>query len=250
MAMDYFEQADKQITKAIQKATEAVPDGYFGQQALLNLFLKLVDYKSMLPFSYQMYGGYALFGNPKEIDLEECKNKAVRSYKMAGSGAFQWKNSVVSLLVNNGAVINNTTSKTWANKRVSTLFYTFDGKFGLRKVLYASELPKNTKWAISGVGLVSNVPNFYHPDWEGFVGKFADVLETRNHAVFGFKEDGTVVYFLQPSCSMKKLMWLAKEVYGLKFAISLDGGHIPAIQSDKFSFNKSQIQNNVVIFRR
>lgn len=248
--MSYFEEADKKIVKEIQKITGAQIDGYFGPQSLLFLLIHLGGLKNVLPLSYKMYKGYAMFQDPEKVELIECKGCDVKDFELAGSGAFQFKNKVVSLLINDGVVINETTSKTWREKRVSCLYYTYSGNYGIKKVFTASELPNDVKWAISGVGLVSNVPNFYHPDWEGFSGKFADVLRKTHHVVLGFRHDGTVVYFLQPNCTMERLRWLAKEVYDLKFAISLDGGHIPAIQTDKFSFNRYQNQNNVVVFKR
>lgn len=249
MGMGYFKQADKNVVKEIQKITNAQVDGYFGHQSLLNLLIKLGGLKNVLPLSYKMYNGYAMFQNPDKIQLKECKNCLVKDYEMAGSGAFQYNTNVVSMFINDGKCINDTTSKSWKNKRVSTLYYTKDGDFGIKRVLYEHELPDNTKWAISGVGLISKTPNYYHPDWEGFTGQFSDVLRKTNHVVLGFREDGTVVYFLQPNCTMERLMWLAKEVYNLQYAISLDGGHIPAISTPKFKFNQWQRQNNVIVFK-
>ena len=245
MSMDYFEQADKQIVGAIQKETGAVVDYYFGHQSLFNLFLKICNFDEYSPIAVEMYNGKMIMANKNQVHFDMPRNaKSVKDYKFAVSGTFQDrpKNKIVSILVNNGEVLGHSGSKTWRDKAEGTIYMTADGKIGWRRVQYIDSIP-NVKWSISGVTV-----HDYHPVWEGFTGRFADVLRPAEHILFGITQDDKVVVFFK-NCTMGHLKYISDKVLKLKYSISLDGGSVAAINSPKFSYNKYTKQNNVVWFK-
>ncbi len=73
--MSYYEQADKQIVKAIQGVTDARVDGYFGEQSLFNLFLKLCNFDDYSPIATNLFGGHLIMANKDQVHFAETRNK-------------------------------------------------------------------------------------------------------------------------------------------------------------------------------
>ena len=243
MSMNYFEQADKQLVKAIQKETDAVVDGFFGHQALFNLFLKICDFDEYSPVATELYNGYLIMARKDQVHFAMPRNsKSVSNYEYAVSGTFQdeSKNKLVSILADSGKFFRATGSKAWRGKGEGTIYMTKSGEIKWERFQYMPT--KDVEWAISGVTV-----HDYHPVWEGFSGDFADVLRPTKHVLFGVTQDDKIVVFLK-NCSMGTLKNISDNVLKLKYSISLDGGHIPAIKSPKFRFNSQQKQNNLIYF--
>ncbi len=245
MSMNYFEQADKQLVRAIQKETGAVVDGDFGHQSLFNLFLEICDFDEYSPVATELYNGYLIMANKNQVHFEMPRNtKCVNDFDYAVSGTFQDepKNKLVSILADQGKFFRATGSKAWRGKGEGTIYMTKSGEIKWERFQYMPT--KDVEWAISGVTV-----HDYHPVCEGFSGAFADVLRSTTHVLFGITQDDKVVVFLK-HCSMEALKYISDNILKLKYSISLDGGHIPAIKSPKFSHNKFQRQNNLIWFGR
>jgi len=242
--MSYYEQADKQIVKAIQGVTDARVDGYFGEQSLFNLFLKLCNFDDYSPIATNLFGGHLIMANKDQVHFAETKNKySTKNFDYSVSGTFQNGriNKLVSILVDNGNVFNATGSKVEQGKAEGTIYMTGDGTLHWNRVKDIN-LIKNVKWAISGVSVHN-----YHPVWEGFSGKSADVLRYTGHILFGVTQDDKIVAFYKKT-SMGDIKYISDKILKLKYSISLDGGHIASIHTPKFRHNTYTKQNNLLWF--
>ena len=242
--MSYYEQADKQIVKAIQGVTGARVDGYFGEQSLFNMFLKLCNVDKYLPVCTDMFGGHLIMASKNQVHFAEVKNReATKNFDYAVSGTFQngRTNELVSIMVNDGKVLHATGSKVWKDKAEGTIYMTTDGTLHWNR-LKNINLVEDVKWAISGVSVHN-----YHPVWEGFSGASADVLRYTGHILFGVTQDDKIVAFYKKT-SMGDIKYISDKILKLKYSISLDGGHIASINTPEYHYNNYQRQNNLIWF--
>lgn len=249
--MKWFKGANKKIVKFIQEGLGIPEDGFFGQQTLIETALEFNRIGSIdidFPIETRMYNGFAIFGEDIEL-VHSLNKKSVKDYKYAISGTFQHReaNETVSIFKSGDNVYRSLGSKVWNGKSESVL-YKKDGEFHLRRVDYVKELG-DVDWAVGGLGLIhKDYPDYYQPDWEGFTGRFSDVLRHTEHVLLGVTETDQLVGFLYSKCRMKNFLGLAKKLK-LKYAISLDGGSIAAINTPTFDYNKYTKQNNLIVFK-
>lgn len=242
---------EKEKIKAIQRATNSYPDGIPGPQFLDNVYRLHADVK--YPYSEKFFNTYIIFGKLNKLKFVDVKNsKTVKYFNYSMSGTFQWDNKVSSILVSDGKVINDSACHAWLGYPESVLYYTKDGRYGVKQVMYANQLPENILWAIGGFGLEK-----YDTIGEGFCevklpnGKtvnYGDVLRTTSHVGIGITQDDYVCLFLKPNCHMTYFRELAIEKLNLKCVVALDGGHIPAINTPRYQYNEKQKQRNIMTF--
>ncbi len=245
--MSWFKGADKEFVKAIQEGVGARVDGYFGPQTLFEVGLMLHELGKVqlnLPLATEMYGGYLMYARKDQVHFDYAKMKrSCRDHQYATNGTFfnRGTNKLVSIVVDNGEVYHDEGSKVWRDKAEGTIYMTNDGEIHWHRLFNINQI-ENVKWAISGCSL-----HDFHRMWEGFYGKFADVLRNTWHTVFGITENDHVVLFTKKA-SGEALVDDVKNQLKLKYAILLDGGSMGACSSPKFSVNKHQRQNNMVYF--
>lgn len=245
---DYFEQADREIAQAIQKGLNIKVDGFIGNQTILNIALQFESQgiiKLNYPLALEIYDGYMIIGQKDQVNFDYAQYKRKCSdYKYATNGTFfdYSTNKLVSILADQEKIYHNMGSKVWRDKAEGCIWLDYKGKLHYNRIKYINEL-KDVKWAISGVTL-----HDYHPKWEGFVGKFSDVLRHTWHSVLGIDYDDRVILF-HKKASARKLVEDVNDNLKLKYAILLDGGSMAAINTPKFSRNKYQSQNNIIYFK-
>jgi len=243
--MAWFKQADKEFVKAIQKGIGARVDGYFGEQSLFEtalMFHELGIIKLELPLATKMYSGYLMYARKDQVHFDYSRLKrSCGDHKFSANGTFfnRGTNKLVSIVVNNSEIYHDEGSKVWRDKAEGTIYMTEDKKIHWHRLFNIDQV-ENVEWAISGCSL-----HDFHPNWEGFYGKFDDILRYTWHTVFGITENDHVVLFTK-KCSGKDLVDDVKNQLKLKYAVLLDGGSMGACNSPKFSINKYQNQNNIV----
>jgi len=174
------------------------------------------------------------------------------NYLYAISGSFTYPSGVTpcSILVNKGNVIAGSACHAWLDFPETVIYRLNNGKIGIRKVRYASELPNEVRWAVGGMGLLDN----YKPSEEGFSrfwknGKYynyTDVLRKTNHTVLGIKDGYTIGYYLYNMSGSQVNAYCKAQ--GLTMAIMGDGGHIPAINTPNKKINISTRQGYGIQF--
>jgi hypothetical protein len=229
-----LDEHSKSKVRAIQKGLGAYEDGLLGDFSLDSLYRRFAEIK--YPYAEKFFDAYVVYTTPERLHFKDVKNtKSVNNYPFSASGTFQWANKVTSILVD-GEVIGETSAHAWRGFPESVLYFDGEVKYGR----YTNA--PNCKWAIGGLGLTN-----YDPSAEGFSGKYSDVLRKTHHAGIGVTQEGQICYFLKTNCTIAEFKKLATEYLKLKYAINLDGGHIPALNA-KYKFNRYQKQSNIILF--
>ena len=231
-----LDERTKLKVKAIQKGLHAYEDGLLGDFSLDSLYRRFADIS--FPYAEKFFGAFVVYTTPERLHFKDVKNtKAVKDFPFSASGTFQWDNKATSILVD-GEVLGETSAHAWRGFPESVLYYDGEVKYGR----YTNAENIKCKWAIGGLGLTN-----YNPEVEGFTGKYSDVLRKTNHAGIGVTEEGQICYFLKENCTIADFKKLANEYLKLRYAINLDGGHIPALNA-KYKFNRYQKQGNIILF--
>lgn len=172
-------------------------------------------------------------------DIVVCNPKSgLRFYTNSLSGSFSYQRKPCSILVNWGKAICGSACHGWLGKPETVIYRTYDGKIGIKRCVYATELPDDVKWAVGAMGLLE----YYDPKVEGFTGAYSDVVRDTNHTVFGIKDEMCYLIYCKSMTGAQVNTYCNK--IGLEMAIMLDGGHVAAINgSEKYAkINTSQVQ--------
>lgn len=172
-------------------------------------------------------------------------NSGTKNFSNCISGSFSYGQKPCSIMVNNGVVKWESACHAWANFPEAVLYRMNDGGFGMVKVKYASELPKNIDWAVGGVGL----GKFYNPNEEGFCKfthnkqsfDYSDVLRKTNHTAVAVK-NGLIYLFYFKGLNGKQVNNFMANTLEADFAVMLDGGHVASMNCEAFKTNTSQKQ--------
>ena len=218
----YTTQNEKKVIAAMQEKLDVAPNGIIGMNTLSSLAFQ-VGADVPLPVTLELYGQPTIIGD----DLIAWSPKtSLKGYANSMLGSFTYPRATTpcSFLINNGTCICGTSCHAHLNKPESVIYRLTDGTFGIKRAKTISDLPKNIKWAVGGMGLLDN----YEPKAEGFEGQYADVLRQTNHNVLGIK-NGKVygVYFKNKTASQINTM--CKNNFHFDMAIILDGGGLAAI---------------------
>ena len=220
---------EQALLNALQAATGAQINDYLGTQTLTDLARKLdVD---IWPRSYIMYGQPIIIA----ADLVAANPKAgVAGYSNSISGSFTYPRAETpcSILVNNGKVIQGGACHSHVNKPESVIYRLTDGRIGIKRCLYAADLPGDVRWAVGGMGLC----DMYDPAAEGFSrfqwgGKwhdYSDVLRRTDHTLLGVK-GGHVYLGYVSNMTGQQVQAFARDKHRFDAAIMLDGGGLAAI---------------------
>lgn len=218
----YTTQNEKKVISAMQKKLDVAPNGIIGMNTLSSLAF-MVGADVPLPITLKLYEQPTIIGD----DLLAWSPKAgIKGFKNSMLGSFTYPRATTpcSFLVNNGVTICGTSCHAHIGKPESVIYRLNDGTINITRAKTISELPKNIKWAVGGMGLLGN----YNPEAEGFTGPYADVLRSTNHNVLGIK-NGKVygVYFKSKTAAQINTM--CKNNFHFDMAILLDGGGLAAI---------------------
>ena len=225
--------SEDKLFKAIQTAIGAYPNGIIGTQTMSDIAIRLQA--DCFPVTLKLYGHPTIIAN--DI-IPFSPEEPLKAYANSLSGSFSFNKAPCSILVSSGRTIGESACHSFFNKPESVLYRTAD-YIGIKRCMYASELPAGTKWAVGGMGLLGN----YDPAAEGFTGAYADVLRKTNHTVLGEKGGKLyMIYFANMTAEQ-----INKELREKKIcdrAILLDGGHVAAINgAESFAkVNTYQIQ--------
>ncbi len=234
---------EKSKIKAIQRAIKVVADGSFGSYTLDIMYRYFV--KPTKPYLLNAYGSYIIIGRPDSVNIISGEMKGTKHYKNSISGTFSTGGEPISITINEGKVV-----RPWSchilEKRPESVLY-FDGeKVGIQRQQYAIALPKNTKWAIGGLGLVKDGDyNYFNNKVEGFCGRFSDVLRRTAHTAIYEDKWGYVGLMFVKNKNTHQILRILKNL-GVKNAIQLDGGHLGSINADGYRYNTSQKQLSVI----
>ena len=226
---------EKKMIKAIQSAVGAVQDGSIGTQTMSDIACRLGA--DCFPLALTIYDNPVIIA--KDI-LPAAVGSPLSCYANAISGSFSYQKKPCSILISNGKLVCGAACHAWFGKPESVLYRLTDGSFGLRKILYSTELPNRVSWAIGGVGLLDR----YNPTEEGFTGSYGDVLRSTNHTMVGVK-NGYVYLCYVSNATGAQVNDYAKRL-GLERAVLLDGGHVAAINSGDRRINTAQTQYYIV----
>lgn len=183
----------------------------------------------------ELYGYPVIIGNDL---LAFDPNGPLKSYTNSMLGSFTYPRATTpcSILVNNGQVIWNDACRAWAGYPEAVIYRLKDGTFGHGEFKYASELPKNVKWAIGGFGLM----DMWNPAGQGFktingTDYYNSVVYKTNHNVLGIK-NGKVYGVYYKNMTGQQVDAHCKNWMRFDFAIMLDGGGLAAINgTEKFA---------------
>lgn len=223
---------EEKLFKAIQKTVGSAQNGSIDCQTMVDIAVKLGA--DCFPITLQMFGYPVIIGN----DLLAWSPKSSLygfNNSMLGSFTYPRATTPCSILINYGKVICGDSCHSHIKKPESVIYRTNDGEFGIKRVIYTSELPKNIKWAVGGMGLM----DMYDPDAEGFTGVYSDVLRKTNHNVLGVKNDKVYgVYY--KNMTGQQINTHCKNTMKFDYALLLDGGGLAAINGSE-SFSKINV---------
>jgi len=243
-----------QKIKAIQKGIHAYEDGIFGNQTLDCLYQKFTT--PVLPYTEYLFGAKVIFADKRKIKfLDVADKRSCNDYPNSTSGTFSWRYTdnngawnvdVSSILSSNDFVFSDNACHSWLGYPESVLYADMDYNVKLARIKHINELEPH-KWAIGGLGLTN-----YDLEAEGFCKipntkyDFSDVTRYTHHIGIGINEYDNICIFYNISrmSDFKKL----SEQLRLKYAISLDGGHIPSLNCLEFKHNLMQKQSNIITF--
>ena len=63
------------------------------------------------------------------------------------------------------------------------------------------------------------------------------IVSKAAYVVIGIDDDGYVVFVIHPMCSLQRLQYICKKQMGLNNLIFIDGGHIPAMNTENQKYN-------------
>jgi hypothetical protein len=226
--------SEQRLLKAVQKAVGAKEDGLIGTQTMVDIAVKVGA--DCWPLTVKMFSMPVIvckdiiINNPKQ----PCKN-----FNNSLSGSFSYQKAPCSILINNGDTICGAACHAFNNKPESVIYRLKNGSFGIKRCTYSTELPKDVKWAVGGMGLL----DMYNAAAEGFTGAYSDVLRKTDHTVLGVK-NGMCYLIMCRAMNGSQVNDYCKNKMKLDMAIMLDGGHVAAINGEEgFSkVNTSQVQ--------
>lgn len=235
--------SEKKMFTAIQNAIKAYPNGIIGAQTMSDIAVKVGA--KCFPVTLQLYGCPTIIGNDL---LAFDPNSGLKNYGNTISGSFTYPSGQTpcSILVNNGKTVCGYACHAYTTNQPESVIYRLNnGKFGIKRVKFTTELPKDVKWAVGGMGLL----NFYDPVGEGFTGAQAGVVRKTAHTVLGVKNNMVYgVYY--KNMTGAQINAHCRDKMQFEMAIMLDGGHIAAINgAEKFAkINTSQKQGYGIQF--
>lgn len=238
--------SETKMIQAIQRVLNVPEDGAIGAATMSSIAAKLGA--KCWPLTMNIYGAPTIIAE----DIVACDpNTGCRNYNNSLSGSFSFNGKPCSILVSNGKTLCSTACHAWLDKPETVLYRLKNGKFGVKKCKYSTELPAGVDWAVGGVGLL----DMYDPKEEGFSrftygGKtydYSDVMRKTNHTVIGVK-DGLVWLIYVKSMTGAQVNTFIKDKFGLQFSVMLDGGHVAAINGDEpfAKINVSQTQHYLI----
>ena len=162
---------------------------------------------------------------------------------MLGSFTYPRATTPCSILVNNGEVVFGASCHAYTNKKPESVLYRLkNGKFGIKRCMFASELPKDVKWAFGGMGLL----DFYDPVAEGFTGAYSDVLRRTDHTVIGVKNNMVFGVYMK-SVTGSQVNNLCRDKFKFEYAVMGDCGGLAAINgAEGFAKIRTTIQQGYI----
>jgi hypothetical protein len=232
--------SEKTLFKAIQKIVGSSEDGILGTQTMCDIAVKLKA--KCFPITLSMYNYPIIIGN----DLIAFNpNGSLSGYKNSMLGSFTYPRATTpcSILINNSKVICGNSCHAHISKPETVIYKTANGKIDWVRTTSYTGLPKDTVWAVGGMGLC----DMYNPDAEGFSGSYADVLRKTNHNVLGVK-DGMVYGVYYKNLTGQQINSHCKNTMKFDMAILLDGGGLAAINgSESFAKINTSIKQGYAI---
>lgn len=223
------------MVTAWQRTVGAAPDNSVGPQTITDTLAKLCA--DVWPVNV------TIFNQPVIIAWDArpaAVNAPLKRYANAVSGSFSYSRKPCSILVADGEVVCGYACHAHLKKPETVLYRLEDGTFGIKKCLYATELPKGVRWAVGGVGLLDE----YNPAAEGFTGIYSDVLRRTDHTFLGTKHELVYMGYVKNKTGAEVNAYCKK--LGLASAVMLDGGHVAAINAAEDRINTCTTQFYVV----
>lgn len=215
---------ETKMNKGIQSAIGSQVDGEIGIQTMSDIACKLDA--ECFPLTLKIYNTPVIIA--KDIVPFAGNGSTLADWGNCINGSFYANGKPCSILIQDGVVKQKYACHASYGKPESVLYKLSTGEILLTRITSADYLPKNTVWAVGGVGLLDN----YNPTLEGFCkltanGKtedFSDVLRQTNHSMLGVKNKHIYLVYCanMTSISVNKIAQQLK----LEKAIMLDGGHV------------------------
>lgn len=225
---------EKRLVLALQERVGAVADNSIGPQTLVEIASALgVD---VWPLNITIFGQPVIVA---EDILPAAVDAPLKAYANAISGSFSYNRRPCSILVAHGKVVCGYACHAHLRKPETVLYRLENGAVGVQKARYATELPQAVRWAVGGVGLLTD----WNPAEEGFTGAYSDVLRRTGHTFVGTKRG--LLYLGYFHGTGAELNEHCKKL-GLERAIMLDGGHVAAINGAESKINTGQRQFFIV----
>lgn len=207
--------SEDRMFKAIQVANNSLPNGYIGTQTMSDIAVSVGA--KCFPITLEIYKQPTIIGNDlipfdPNGSIAKFKNSALGSYTHPRA------NTPCSILINKGKLICGNSCHAHINKPETVLFRLDNGAFGVKRATYSSELPKNIRWAVGGMGLLS----MWNPEAEGFVGVYGDVHRRTSHMLLGVKKGMVYVTLCKKMTSYEVNQFAMKMQY--EYAVMGDGG--------------------------
>lgn len=232
-SITYSTSNEKKLITALQKKVGAKEDGSIGTQTLTDLAISL-GIKSCFPLTVSMYGYPVIIGKDLVPFNPEGKLRSFAN-SMLGSFTYPRATTPCSILINNSKVICGNSCHAHIGKPETVIYKTSDGKIDWKRTTSYTDLPKDTVWAVGGMGLCS----MYNPSAEGFTGNYADVLRKTNHNVLGIK-NGMCYGVYYTGVTGQEINTHCKDTMKFDMAILLDGGGLAAINGGE-AFAKKNV---------
>ncbi len=232
-------QSEDKMFKAIQRSIGAYANGWIGCQTMSDLAIKVGA--DCFPVTLSIYGMPTIIA--KDLILLD-PNGSLSKYANSILGSFTYPRATTpcSIMVNGGKVICGNSCHAHISKPESVLYRLNSGKFGIKRCIYSSELPKNVKWAFGGMGLL----DFYDPVAEGFTGAYSDVLRRTDHTVIGVKNNMVFGVYMK-SVTGSQVNNLCRDKFKFEYAVMGDGGGLAAINgAEGFAKIRTTIQQGYI----
>ncbi len=237
--------SEKEIekVKVIQRGLGIDDDGYLGAFTLD--IMQRVFGEPKLPYTMEAYNTVLMYGKAENMEVLEPKGQSVKHFTNSFSGSFSYQKKPISITVNDGNVINETSCHYWLNKPESVLY--FDGDtIRLERVKTSSELKYKPIWGIGGLGLIKDgKSSYFDADSEGFSGKYSDVLRKTNHNVLFEDKWGYVCLAYFKNRSTRDIISILEKLGAIN-AIQLDGGSWASCNLKKYKHNTSHVQYSML----
>lgn len=221
-----------------QRANGSFDNGWVGIQTFSDLAISTGT--GGFPYTLRMYSQPTIIGN--DIILSNPQ-KPLSNFKnsMVGSFTYPRAEKPCSIMINNGKIIFNDACHAWFGCPEAVM-YKSKGKVKMGEYKYATELPKDTEWAIGGFGLL----NYHNPAKQGFkthngVDYYNSVAYRTDHAVLGYRK-GKLYGVLFRNKTANEINSMCKNQFAFDLAVMLDGGGLGAMNGEE-SFAK--VRTNV-----